>query len=163
MTARSSNTETLEQLRAKVAAESNEGRSLADNLQRNPICTVVMDESVPCLVVTWKRYATSAQLRYIHESILALCTQHKISKILADDSAIPLIHADDQHWVSTDWMPRARAAGFRVAATKSSESFFGKRSIADIRAAAPSGILFRNFPDLRQASDWLRGLAITDA
>lgn len=44
--------ESLEQLGAKLAAESNEGRCLAANQRRKPICTVSVDATVPCLVVT---------------------------------------------------------------------------------------------------------------
>ncbi len=92
----------LEQLRIAVATESSDGQRLAENLGENPICTVVVDERIPGIVVTWRRYATSTQLRFIHEAILDLVHRRALSRILGDDTALPMIHAEDQRWIVED-------------------------------------------------------------
>jgi hypothetical protein len=45
---------------------------------------------------------------------------------------LAMIHAEDQAWVVEDWMPRAMAAGLRVAASKSPASYFGKISVDNL-------------------------------
>jgi len=42
-----------------------------------------------------------------------MLAQYKANKILGDDSDLPIVHAEDQKWISEDWLPRARAAASR--------------------------------------------------
>ena len=107
-------------------------------------------------MIVWRRYATSAQLRFIHEAIIQMLAQHKASKILGDDSDLPIVHAEDQKWITEDWMPRAKAAGLKAAATKVSVAFFGKLSIASIQSRLAREIAIRAFPNIHQARTWLR-------
>src|SRR5690242_14428246 len=97
-------------------AEEAEARELLSDLQNNPVCTVRFDADVPCITVVWKRPATSAQLRFVSERLLELIARHKVSKILGDDTALPLIEAEDQKWLVENWFPRAAQAGLKVAA-----------------------------------------------
>jgi thiamine monophosphate kinase len=66
-----------------------------------------LDKSVPCIAITWKQYATSTQLRFVHENVLQMLMRQRVSKILGDDTALPTIHAEDRVWITEDWMPRA--------------------------------------------------------
>jgi hypothetical protein len=150
--------ESLERLRRQVQAESSDGAKLLKSLRNNPICSVEVDATIPCIVVAWKRYATSAQLRFVHESLLRLLQKHRIGKILGDDSALPTIHVDDQAWIVESWMPRAQAAGLRAVAAKHSESYFGKLALERIRSASLSSLPIRPFDDIEDARSWLRSL-----
>jgi hypothetical protein len=150
-------TETLAQLRVMVATESRDGQRLAENLGDNPICTVIVDESIPGIVVTWRRYATSTQLRFIHEAILDLVRRRGVVRVLGDDTALPTIHAEDQRWIVADWMPRAKEAGVRVAASKSPVSYFGRLAVERVASNAPWPL--RAFEDMREARRWLQNLA----
>ena len=78
----------LKQLRILLEAESGDGLELLKDLEDNPICSISYDESDACIVVLWRRYATSTQLRFIHESIIGLIEKHGASKILGDDTAL---------------------------------------------------------------------------
>lgn len=49
------------------AWETVEARESLSDLENNPVCSVLLDADVPCLTVVWKRQATSAQLRAVHE------------------------------------------------------------------------------------------------
>ncbi len=68
--------ETLKQLRGRLEAESNDGLKLLRNIKDNPICSLFFDDTIPCVVVTWKQYATSTQLRFIHENIIGMLEKH---------------------------------------------------------------------------------------
>jgi hypothetical protein len=148
-------TEALRQLAQWVRTESSDGAKLVSNLENNPICCVTLDESVPCLFVAWQSYATSAQLRFVHERVLELLKREQVSKILGDDSSLVVIHIDDQAWIRDDWFPRAAAAGLKVAASKRPYAFFGKRSVANVQSAAPPGVTLRSFDTLTEARSWL--------
>jgi len=149
--------EPLRELRARIEVESKDGFQLLENLEQNPICSVSLDEEIPAIVVIWKRYATSGQLRFIHESILELLKKHRLERILGDDTALPTIHHEDQSWIVEDWMPRAISAGLKAAASKSPSSYWGKISVDAIQAIAPHGLVLRSFSDLTAAREWLSG------
>jgi hypothetical protein len=145
-------------LRRVLAVESSDGRALAESLEDNPICTVSYDPSIPCLMVRWRSYATSAQLRYIHECLIQLIKKHRVSKILGDDSDLVSIASIDQHWIAREWMPRAIAAGLRTVASIKPRAYFGQTSIRNILSFVPAGLAIRSFESLREARDWLRSV-----
>jgi hypothetical protein len=145
-------------LRRVLAVESGDGRALAENLEDNPICTVSYDPSVPCLMVRWRSYATSAQLRYIHECLVRLIKKHRVSKILGDDSDLVSIASIDQHWIAREWMPRAIATGLRTVASIKPRAYFGQTSIKNILSFVPAGLAIRSFEGLREARDWLQSV-----
>lgn len=152
-------TESLRQLAQLVRTESSDGARLVSNLADNPICRVTLDPDVPCILVVWQRYATSAQLRFIHERLLELLRREHMSRILGDDSSLALIHVDDQVWICEDWLPRAAAAGLKAAASKSPYAFFGKQSVANVQSGAPSSVTLRSFETLNDARAWLSSTA----
>ena len=133
---------------------------LLENIENNPICTVRFDRSVPCIRVTWKGYATSAQIRHVHEEILGLLKRYGVGKILGDDTVMPIIHAEDQRWIAEEWMPRALAVGLRAAATKRPLQYFGKVSIDRIQSEAPSGLEIQSFDSIEDACSWLKSVHI---
>ncbi len=156
-------TDSLRQLMELVRTESSDGARLVSNLENNPICRITLDATVPCIVVTWQRYATSAQLRFVHEYMLELLRREHVSKILGDDSSLVVIHVDDQVWIREDWMPRAVAAGLKLAASKCPSAFFGKQSVAKVQSGAPAGVKLRSFDTLDEAKAWLAGAATEPA
>jgi hypothetical protein len=142
-----------------VEQESYEGTLLVQNPFDNPICKLSYDEEVRCITVTWRKYATSAQLRYIHEIILILLAQHKAEKILGDDTDLPIVHAEDQKWIVEEWLPRARAIGLKAAATKISMTFFGRVAIGTIQSKLSREIQIKNFGNLHSARSWLKSFS----
>jgi hypothetical protein len=146
----------LAQLMQLVEKESIDGVKLLENPNDNPICTLSYDETVPCISIIWRRYPTSVQLRFIHEVMLEMLARYKASKILGDDSELPIIHAEDQKWITEDWLPRAKAAGLEAAAAKVPFSFFGKLSIGIVQSRLAQEIAIKAFPNIHQARMWLR-------
>jgi hypothetical protein len=148
----------LDGLQHLLQGESGDSHALADNIADNPICTVSYDPDVPCLVVRWKRYATSTQLRYIHECLIRLIKTHGVSKILGDDTDLVNIAATDQHWIVQDWMPRAMAAGLKSAASIKPRAYFGQTSINRILSFLPAGLAIRPFDNYEEGKNWLKSV-----
>ncbi len=149
------NTNSLAQLMRVVRTESTDGAKLLENPTDNPICSLSYDETIRCVTIVWRRLATSAQFRFIHEAIISMLAQYQASKILGDDSDLPVVHAEDQRWIIEDWMPRAKAAGLEAAATNVSRAFFGKLSIASVHTKLAREIAIKAFPNMRSARRWL--------
>lgn len=150
--------EALERLRKQLRAGSDDGLKLIRNLTDNPICALGVDESLSCVTVVWKRYATSTQLRFIHENILHLLKSRRLTGVLGDYTALPTIHAEDQRWIIEDWFPRAQATGLKAAASKWPVAYFGKRAVDAMQIAAPAGVELRSFEKLGDAREWLQSV-----
>jgi hypothetical protein len=148
-------TASLAELKQMIEAESIDGIQVSRNPQDNPICRISHDRNLGCIEVVWRKYATSAQLRFVHEVILQMLALHGADKILGDDSDLPIVHAEDQRWIMEDWFPRARAAGLRAVATSVSMTFFGRVAIGRIHARVSEEIPVRDFHSIHRARSWL--------
>jgi hypothetical protein len=143
-----------DELGKRLLEEAEEGRLLAANIHDNPICTVNYDPRIPAVVVVWKRYVTSLQLRFVHEKLLEMIIKHGAHKVLGDDTELSVIHPRDQDWILTDWMPRAFQAGLKAAASKRPSGYFGRLSTTRIQAQADE-LMHQAFDDIGSARDWL--------
>jgi hypothetical protein len=146
----------LDALKRVIEKESNDGRALAKNLADNPICAVSRDDGVPCIFVQWKGYATSAQIRFIHECLIGFIERDRVSRILGDDSALVAVTTEDQEWIIWDWTPRAIAAGLRFVASKTPNGYYGRTSVHRIQAVISPKIMAKSFDNLADARAWLR-------
>lgn len=142
-----------------VEAESGDGRALVRTPEDNPICAVSYDSAIPGLFVKWKGYATSAQLFFIHETLIHLIRRYRAAKILGDDTALATITEPDQEWIARNWMPRAIEAGLRWAAAKRPMGYFGRTSVDRVQSSAPPGLTVRSFETLDEARRWLKSAA----
>ncbi len=149
----------LAELKRIIETESIDGIHLLNSPHDNPICSLSYDESIPCIAVVWRKYATSAQLRFVHEIILGMLTQHAADRILGDDSDLPIVHAEDQKWIVENWLPRARVAGLKAVATAVSLTFFGKVSIGSIHSKLAREIAIKDFHNIHSARMWLGSLS----
>lgn len=149
-------TTSLAQLMRLVERESTDGAKLLENPNDNHICSLSYDETIRCVTIVWRRYATSAQFRFIHEAIIDMLVQHQADKILGDDTDLPVVHAEDQKWIVDDWTPRAKAAGLKAIATNVSLSFFGRLTIGNIQASMARKVVIKAFPNIHLARNWLR-------
>jgi hypothetical protein len=148
----------LEKLRGLIEAESGDGLKLLKSLTNNPICSIFLDGNVRCITVVWKRYATSTQFRYVHESLIALLSKYQVGKILYEGTALPTIHLEDQRWIIDDWMPRAAAAGLGAVASKRPIAYFARIAVENIRAEMSGSVTMRCFDELDAARQWLESL-----
>ena len=138
-----------------VEAELGDGRVLVRCPEDNPICGIAYNPHIPCLVIWWKGYATTAQMRFIHETLMHLIVKHRVDRILDDDTALPTISERDQDWIASSWMPRAIAAGLKWVATKRPNGYFGQTAVSRVHSSAPRDLTIRSFDALEGARNWL--------
>ena len=146
--------QSMAELEELLGRESPESRRLAEDIRDNPICCIDYDPEIPGIVVTWRRYASRLQLRYVHEKLLGLIKVHGARKILGDDTSFSAIDRVDQAWILEDWLPRALKAGFRAAASKRPAGYFGRLTTEAIQSQLKP-IRIQSFEDLASARDWL--------
>jgi hypothetical protein len=143
--------------------QSSDGVRLLKEPEDNPICAISVDQSIPAVVVVWKQYTTSAQIRFIHEYLLLVIKKHLLRKILGDDTELVTIHEEDQNWIANDWMPRAISAGIIAGASKRPLAYFGDLAVKDLRESAPPSITIRAFDHLENAREWLKGIPVENS
>jgi hypothetical protein len=148
----------MRELQERLRRDSRDSLQLAKNLQDNPICSVTLDKARSCITVVWKQYATELQFRYIHENLLTLICEHRVCKILGDDTALPTIPSEDRAWIIDRWFPRAVQCGLRFAASKKPDTYFGKLSVDQIQSSAPVDLKCRSFERLDEAREWLENV-----
>jgi len=56
------NGDRLLELQEKLRQDSRDSFQVLKNPLENPVCSITIDESNRCVVLTWKQYATQAQL-----------------------------------------------------------------------------------------------------
>jgi len=145
-----------EKLRAVVAAESYEGRVVSEGVADNPICRLMIDPTIPCLVLHWRKNPTSLQLRFVLESVIEIIQAEALPSLMGDDGQLLRISPEDQIWISQNWMPRAVLAGLRAAASAVPFSNLGKFSLDPIHISAPQGLAINSFDRVDDAKRWLR-------
>jgi hypothetical protein len=151
-----SDIEPLERLASALGIEPTDALPLIDRLKDNPTCSIFFDDEIPCMTVVWKGGVSSSQLRCVHENLIHFIAAHRVSKVLGDDTAVPVIDIDDQRWILEDWLPRAVAAGLRAAASKAPSSYVGRAAIDNIIRAKGEDMVIRSFADIDEARQWLR-------
>jgi hypothetical protein len=149
------NNDLLRELCDQLRQDSHDSLQLLRNFRENPICSINLDDAGRSITVVWKQYATKAQFRYIHEKMLGLICEHRIYKILGDDTALPTIPSEDRLWITDKRFPRAVECGLRFVASKRPGSYFGKLSIGQIQSAVPADLEFRSFDRLDDARKWI--------
>jgi hypothetical protein len=119
-------------------------------------CTVDYDAEVPCVIMTWRGYATTGEFRAANERVLAALAQRKASKLLGDIKEFVLIGSEDQAWLSSDWIPRAVRAGLRKVALTSPAFYFNRVAVESVgQRLDPDALILKHFDDREAARAWL--------
>ncbi len=119
-------------------------------------CTVGYDAEVPCVIMTWKGYATSREFREANERILGVLSERAASKLLGDIKEFVLIGADDQHWLTTNWIPRAMEAGLRTVAMITPVFYFNRVAVESVgQKLDPEALILQHFDNREAARQWL--------
>lgn len=120
------------------------------------VYTVRHDPEVPCVVMIWRGYATSAEFRAANERILTMIIDTQSTKLLGDVSRFVLIGMEDQAWLNNNWIPRATAAGLRHVALIQPSYYFNKVAAETVGANVdPSRLALSYFGDIASARAWL--------
>ncbi|NVO86445.1 hypothetical protein [Hymenobacter terrestris] len=125
--------------------------------------SVLLAPEVPCLIVQWHTFANRQQFRSFMDRSLELYIQeHRHTQplgLLGDTRLVGAVTPDDQHWLRTDWNPRAYAAGIRHMGFVAPESVFGQISVQsytnNTEAANAYTINIAHYNTLPEAKQWL--------
>lgn len=118
--------------------------------------TVGYDAQVPCVIMTWKGYATSREFREGNERILGVLAERRATKLLGDIKDFVLIGADDQHWLSSNWIPRAMEAGLRTVAMITPVFYFNRVAVENVgQKLDPEALVLQYFDAADTAREWL--------
>gem|GEM_PF-1537591 len=125
---------------------------------------LLLSVDVPCIVVQWRSFANSQQLRFLKDHGLALYTEHARSTRplgwLCDTRSMGAVRTHDQQWLATDWAGRAFAAGIRHIAYVRPNNVFGQMAIDAQIALLSSNPAYSINPSqhktLAAAKRWLR-------
>lgn len=119
--------------------------------------SVDYDVNIPCVVMTWKGYATSAVFRATNEQVLQTIAERRASKLLGDINEFVLIGADDQEWLNTVWLPRAMEAGLRMAALVTPNFYFNRVAVENVvKKLDPTRLQVAFFATRDEAAAWLK-------
>lgn len=130
----------------------------------NEIGSLLLDATVPCLLVQWNGFANSRNFRDLMARGLALYQEHAprfpalgwLSDTRLASAQLPADHA----WLVSDWNPPMYAAGLRYTYFVEPESIFGQMNVQQYARNAVSCPDFRLesafFATVEEAKDALR-------
>jgi ferredoxin-NADP reductase len=123
----------------------------ADNIYQ-----IHYDADAGYVVMQWNGYATSAQFREGTEYMLQVLAENNAHKVLADIRDMVLIGMEDQHWLDTDFLPRAISSGFASIAIIKPVHYFNKVAVETVSYKVDQEKLAINFFDSKEeAVQWL--------
>lgn len=112
---------------------------------------------LPAVVMVWRGYHTTAAFRALNEQVLAALISHRATRILCDIRHFLLISAEDQYWLSSNWLPRAIEAGLCRCAIVTPLYFFNRVAVgAVVERLDTSQVRVEYFEDVEPARAWLR-------
>jgi hypothetical protein len=119
--------------------------------------SVKYDVDIPCIMMTWQGYATSAMFRAANEQVLHVIAERRAKKLLGDITEFVLIGAEDQAWLNEDWLPRAMEAGLRIAALVTPNFYFNRVAIDNVvKKLDPTRLQVAYFATRQEAANWLK-------
>src|SRR6185312_4852005 len=93
---------------------------------------IFFDANLNAVVMEWNGYATSNQFRQGTELMLNTLIKHNFTKVFADIEDMTIIGMEDQHWLESDFLPRAIKFGFKTIAIITPTSYFNKVAIESV-------------------------------
>jgi hypothetical protein len=108
----------------------------------------------------WKGFVPGPAMRINFEEILVAFAQGQASCMLQDLTQVRAVAPEDQDWITTNWVPRAIAAGMRKVAMLTPASVFGQMATQNVQGkVAINGLDVHNrfFDDYAKAEAWLLG------
>jgi hypothetical protein len=122
-----------------------------------PYVTIGWDESICCVVFTWKKYADGPEYREAMDAGLQLLQMKKCKLLLTDSRKRGVVTQADQDWTINDWLPRLAAAGIKKTAIVMPERMTTYLSISRITTKNDPHRLGETifFDTIEEAKAWL--------
>jgi hypothetical protein len=121
-----------------------------------PFLIVHYDEAVKCIIMEWKGFAFTNEMREGHNKGLELLKEKKAFRWISDLRLAKTVAEDDQEWLREDWKPRLLEAGMRYSAIIVPQSALGRIQMKTLMERSKDKIAERRyFDDIREAKAWL--------
>jgi hypothetical protein len=95
-----------------------------------PYGRVVVDETVPCVIIQWLGFANRTEFIALQETALRYLEDHATPArpwgMVADVRQMGAIPTEAQLWLVHEFNPRAQAAGLREVSVVPAENVFGQ-------------------------------------
>lgn len=93
------------------------------------------------------------------DAIIRALRAHNASRWLLDGRKMRVLKQSDQDWITQNWLPRAAAAGMRLAAVVLPTSAVAMTNVDDVARVSENGIDVRFFSTVELAAEWLKAPA----
>jgi stage II sporulation SpoAA-like protein len=138
---------------AVATADPNGGDRVYFNRPGVALVTWNPDLRAACLEA--QGWATTAEAQAVLDAVIRALRAHHGSRWLIDGRKMKVIKQADQDWIKENWLPRAAAAGLRLAALVMPESGLAMMNIDDVARVSENGIDVRYFSTVEEAAAWL--------
>jgi hypothetical protein len=102
-------------------------------------------------------WADTGEAQAVLDAIIRALRAHHGSRWLLDGRKMKVIKQSDQDWITMNWLPRAAAAGLRLAAIVQPTSAVAMSNVDDVARVSENGIDVRFFSTVERAAEWLTG------
>ena len=140
---------------ADVALEGDLSRRVDLYFSRRGVADVTWDANWNVVHIEAQGWADTAESRAILDSAIDAMTDHQGSRWLVDGRDMHAIKPSHQEWITENLLPRALAAGLRVAAIVIPRDAEAMMNIDDMAKAADDEIDVRYFSTVEKAREWL--------
>lgn len=144
---------------ADMALEGNLSRRVDLYFSQRGVADVTWDANWNVVHIEAQGWSDPAESHAILDSAIRAMTDHEGSRWLVDGRDMKAMNQSDQRWITEVWLPRALAAGLRVAAIVIPKSDAAMKNIDDMAKAAEGEIEVRYFSTVENARQWLAASA----
>lgn len=119
--------------------------------------TVHYNEEFNGVLMEWKTFTTSEELKAGLNKGLACINEKKLTKWLADVRELGAISEEDQKWSNEDWFPRALQSGIKRMAVIVSDDIFNQMTVEEIMLKVKAqDFISQYFDSVDKAKKWLK-------
>jgi hypothetical protein len=140
---------------AEAALHGDLSRRVDLYFSRRGVADVTWDANWNVVHIEAKGWADTAESHAVLDSAIRAMSDHEGSRWLFDGRDMNEIKQSELQWITDVWLPRALAAGLRVAAIVMPRSGTAMKNIDDMAKAAENEIEVRYFSSVENARQWL--------
>ena len=144
---------------AEAAYEGDRSRRVDLYFSRRGVADVMWDANWNVVHIEAKGWPDTAESHPVLDSAMRAMTDHRGSRWLFDGREMKAIKSSDLRWLIEVWLPRALAAGLRVAAIVMPRSGAAMKNIDDMAKVAEGEVVVRYFSSVENARRWLAASA----
>ena len=135
-------------------------------IHRDTVSTLSFDASVPCSLIVWHGFASSADFRATCLRGLDLMRERRFSKGISDARNLRIISLADQQWFTEEYVPMVLELGLSpvlYSAVVLPKDFFGRQSLDQIVEQVDEVMTQTTYQDQRIRTEYFEDYAAARA